>query len=87
MDIKGNHSEHTRSGRNQKDFCHESVKKFFNSVFFPFRTLMMCFYFWFFSKLAGEEGPKVCFLKTLSAPLTFFQFLKCLFEVCPIHLF
>ena len=49
----------------------------------------------FFSNLVGEEGPRipgvkdprVYFLKTLSAPLTFFRFLQCLFVMYPIHLF
>ena len=52
-------------------------------------------FIWFFSNLVGEEGPRiqgvkdsrVCFLKTLSAPLTFFHFLLGLFLVYPIHFF
>jgi len=51
--------------------------------------------FRFCSNLVGEEGPRipgvkdssVCCLKTLSAPLTFFRFLRCLFLVYSIHLF
>ena len=50
---------------------------------------------WFFSNLVGEEGPRILgvkdprvyFLQTLSALLTFFRFLQCLFVVYPIHLF
>ncbi len=52
-------------------------------------------YFRFFSNLVGEEVPRipgvkdsrVCFLKTLSALLTFFLFLRCLFLVYPIYFF
>ena len=50
---------------------------------------------WFFSNLVGEEGPRipgvkdssVCFFEILSALLTFFRFLLCLFLLFPIHIF
>jgi len=49
----------------------------------------------FSPNLVGKEGPRipgvkdswVCFIKTLSAPLTFFRFLRCLYLVYPIHPF
>ena len=49
----------------------------------------------FFSNLVGEAGPRILgvkdprvyFLETLSALLTFFRFLQCLFVMYPIHLF
>ncbi len=50
-------------------------------------------YFRFFSNLVGEEGPRipgvkdssVCFLRIVSALLTFFRFLLCLFLVYPVY--
>ena len=39
------------------------------------------------SKDSRGKDSSVCFLKTLSAPLTFFRFLRCLFLVYPIHFF
>ena len=59
------------------------------------KRVVFGFFFWFFSNLVGEEGPRIqgfkgsraCFLKTLSATLTFFRFLRCLYLVVPIHLF
>jgi len=38
-------------------------------------------------RIQGVKDPRVYFLKTLSALLTFFRFLQCLFVMYPIHLF
>jgi hypothetical protein len=78
------------SGRFVQIFLHQDL-----STYLRKNRLGNSFYIKFFSNLVGEEGPRipgvkdsrVCFLKTLSALLTFFRFLRCFFSVYPIHLF